>query len=477
MRALAIDQGTTSTRAFLVDSAKTGEGQIVCRREHRQFYPHSGQVEHDPQELLRHVRDCLQEAGPVDVIGLGNQGESCLAWDRVSGEPVSPVIVWQDQRTAEQVLRLKDGGAEVLTMARAGLPLDAYFSASKLAWILENNPRAQELHRQGRLCLGTTDAFFLNQLTGRFVTDITTASRTSLMDLQTGRWDAELCALFGVPMECLPEICPTMGHFGDVQSGGHAVPLMASVVDQQAALYGHGCTQAGDVKITFGTGAFALALTGPDLRRPEQGRLLPTVAWQHVNTPAVYALDGGVYCAASAINWGRSLGLFSEFGQINAFATPAAITRDLAFVPALAGLGSPFWDRTAAGMWIGLSLDTTPADMMQAMLEGIALRTAQVMDAMAEEIPLRPMLSIDGGLSANDYFCQFLADVLERHVHVQANPELTALGMASMALKACGEDLKRPREGKSYRPQAHREAARTRFADAVKRSRNWTNMP
>ncbi len=341
MSVIAIDQGTTSTRALRLAD---GEARIVHAVRHAQHHPHAGWVEHDPEELLGNIRACLQAAGSAEAIGIANQGESCLAWDKVTGKALSPVIVWQDNRTAADIEALRATGAEAETLARAGLPLDAYFSASKLAWILREVPEARATLAAGQLRLGTTDAFFLDRLTGVFATDATTASRTSLMNLTTGQWDAELCRIFGVPAEALPEIRDTVGDFGAI--GG--VKVRASVVDQQAALYGHGCRALGDAKITFGTGAFTLAVTGGEIvRAPEQG-LLPTVAWRKAGV-STYAVDGGVYDAGAAVEWAQSLGLFESFTELNEFEEPPAISRGLAFVPALSGLACPHWDRSARG--------------------------------------------------------------------------------------------------------------------------------
>ena len=472
MALLALDQGTTSTRALRLD--KTGEARIETAVAHRQLYPAPGWVEHDPEELLANLQRCLETAAGIEAVGIDNQGESCLAWHAETKEAVSNVIVWQDNRTAARVEALKTDGAEPLVMARAGLPLDSYFSATKLAWILSESPEAKTLLAQGKLRLGTTDAFFLDRLTGTYATDITTASRTSLMNLETGNWDPELCALFGVPLEALPPIVATTGDFGGLTCGGRRVPVTASVVDQQAALYGHGCREAGDAKITFGTGAFALALTGAQLlRAPDQG-LLPTVAWQGPTGAAVYALDGGVYCAGSAVNWARQLGLFGAFEEIDSFQSPRAIERGLAFVPALSGLACPHWDRKAVGLWIGLSLDSSPRDLMQALLEGVAFRAAEVLSAMDRLVPLGDSVSVDGGMSANPYFCQFLADVTERRLHVPEFAELTPLGTAQLAGWAT-EKRYSPGAGKAriYEPRAALAGARDRFAEAVARSRNW----
>jgi len=237
MRIAALDQGTTSTRVLVVDMQGRADIQLALR--HQQHHPRPGWVEHDPLELLANLQRCLEATGRVDAIGLANQGESCLAWDAVSGAPLSPVIVWQDNRSAARIEELRASGAEALTLERAGLPLDAYFSASKLAWIVDNLPAAQAALSAGRLRLGTTDAYFLDRLTGVYATDITTASRTSLMNLATGQWDPQLCQLFGVPMQALPEIRATVGDFGRIGQ----TPISASVVDQQASLYGHGCRE------------------------------------------------------------------------------------------------------------------------------------------------------------------------------------------------------------------------------------------
>lgn len=468
MPVAAIDQGTTSTRALVLDDA--GQSRIARVIEHRQRYPQPGWVEHDPEQLIGHIRQCIDACGEVSALGIDNQGESCLAWDADSGEAVSPVVTWQDNRTAQAVERLRRDGAQDLVSERAGLPLDSYFSASKLAWMAAQIPAARALQRRGKLRLGTTDAFFLERLTGRFVTDLTTASRTSLLNLQSGQWDADLCDLFGVPIEALPEIVATTGDFGVIEQRGRRIPLTASVVDQQASLYGHGCRAPGDAKITFGTGAFALALSGARPLRAPQQELAPTVAWQLAGQAPVYALEGGVYCAGAAINWARSLRLFEAFEQIGRFSRPSAIARDLVFVPALTGLACPHWDSRAGGLWLGLSLDTRAPDLMQSVLEGIAFRAAEVVAAMGRVIPLAGTLWIDGGVSANPYFCQFLANVLGRRVVAQPLAELTALGTAQLAGAPPPADQA---PGKRYEPVEDMAHHLERFAQAVERSTKW----
>ncbi len=471
MAVLAIDQGTTSTRAIRVDDS--GKKQMIRVESHRQFYPRSGWVEHDPEELIKNIRLCIDHSPDITAIGIDNQGESCLAWDAETGQAISPVIVWQDDRTRAQIEALKSRGMEPTILERAGLPLDSYFSAAKLGWIMENIPEAGRLHKQGRLRMGTTDAFFLDRLTGRFATDISTASRTSLMNLAKGTWDKILCKLFNVPMDALPEILPTTADFGNISSNGRLIPVTASVVDQQAALFGHGARNPGDAKITFGTGAFALVVTGTTpFQSPDKG-LLPTAAWKLGESDTVYALDGGVFSAGSAVNWAKSLGLFSSFDQINAFDAPAAITRDIVFVPALAGLGCPHWDRTAAGMWLGLSLDTGPLDMMQALLEGIVFRTAEVIREMDRIIPVSDTVSVDGGLTANPYFCQFLSDVLQRNVSVPSFTELTVLGTASLAAGPDRGKGTSPDDRAIYRSNSDFSDGLERFSKAVAKVRQW----
>jgi glycerol kinase len=429
------------------------------------FHPHPGWVEHDPLELLANVEACLEAAGPVDAIGLANQGESCLAWDRVSGAPLSPVIVWQDDRTAAAVARLRAAGLGPLVAERAGSPLDPYFSASKLAWLLEHNPAARAARRAGRLRLGTSDAFLLRRLTGVDATDATTASRTSLMNLRDLAWDPALCEAFGVPGELLPPIRTTSGDFGLWRG----VPVRASVVDQQAALHGHGCRAPGEAKVTFGTGAFALALSaGPEVRSATG--LTSTVAWSAPGETR-YALEGGVYDAGAAVEWAMRIGVVESMEALAGIAGPPAIERGLVFVPALSGLGCPDWDRSASGLWLGMSTATTRQDMVRSLLEGVALQTREVLAALDGETGREGPLSVDGGLTGSGYFLQFLADVLDRPVSRPAFAELTALGCAGLAgLEGASEAGAR----RTYDPRAcDREATIHTYRRAADRCRGW----
>lgn len=476
-RVLAIDQGTTATKTYTLDS----EGHFLfCNSiEHHQIYPQSGWVEHDPETLLRNVEDSINAEKNIDAIGIDNQGETVIAWDSESGLPIYNAIVWQDQRTNDFTEKLKADGAEEVTLDRAGLPLDPYFSASKLRWILQNVPEAQRLLSEDRLMLGTSESFFIYRLTGEYATDVTTASRTSLMNLKTCAWDRQLCKLFEIPIGILPEIRPTTAHFGFLKSKGKDIPISASVVDQQAALMGHACYEAGQIKATFGTGVFALANMGETIQSDREGKILSTVAWQFAGKKPVYAVDAGVYNAGSAVNWVRSLGLFQDFTDIDDFDKEPAVSRGMVFVPALSGLACPYWDRSAAGLWIGLSLETTKEDLCQSALEGIAFRTAQLLDAIAPLTGEEKNLSVDGGLTNNSYFCQFLADVTQREIIIPASPDITTYGTARFALIGSGlvkntSDLPPADEPKSIIiPRTDLTHFIERFGEAIARSRKW----
>lgn len=462
MRVAAIDQGTTSTRCLVIEDG--GTARTVASIRHAQHHPAAGWVEHDPEELLANIGAVLRQAGPVDVIAIANQGESCLAWDAETGRALSPVIVWQDSRTAGTLASL-DADAQTRSKVVSGLPLDPYFSASKLAYLVRNEPDVAKALAAGRLRLGTTDAFFLDRLCGTFATDIATASRTGLLDLATGQWSAEMCALHGVPRECLPPIGPVDTGFGTIDG----IPVAASIVDQQAALYGHGCRRPGDCKITFGTGAFLLAITGNE--RPAAGDLLPTIAWQRRDEPPVFAAEGGVYDAGAAVEWARGIGLFSTVEELDAFDGPSALSRGIVFVPALSGLAAPYWDRLAAPLFIGMDHATGRVDLMRAVLEGIAMLTAGLVDAVAGVNNNGGKISIDGGLSQSRYFAQFLASASRRPIVVPAMHELTALGLAEL----CGVDTAAARSTTvTYTDDGSvSRADHARFAAALERARRW----
>nr|WP_319484347.1 FGGY family carbohydrate kinase [uncultured Cohaesibacter sp.] len=461
-RIAAIDQGTTSTRCLVVEEG--GSASCVAARRHTQYHPAPNHVEHDPEELIANIRAVLAEAGSVDAIAIANQGESCLAWDAETGRALSPVIVWQDARTTDD-LKALGPEAEARSKAISGLPLDPYFSASKFRWLLLNNPDVADAHQQGRLRLGTTDAFFLDRLTGHFNTDPATASRTGLLDMATGQWSAELCELHGVPLSCLPEICPVDAGFGTFLD----IPVKVSIVDQQAALRGHGCIAHGDCKVTFGTGAFLLAVTGNE--PPPHGDLLPTIGWKCEGLDTVYALEGGVYDAGAALEWARNAGLFDSVEELDTFDGPSALSRGLVFVPALSGLAAPHWDRKAAPLFIGMDHATTRLDLVRAVLEGIAMLTIGLIEATETVVGRLSRISIDGGLSQNAYFAQFLASASGRTIVVPTMHELTALGLAAF----CGIDVGTIRgQGRIFESDGSVSAAqRTRFEQALGFAKGW----
>jgi glycerol kinase len=458
MRVVAVDQGTTSTRALLVE--EDGSHRLLAARRHRQILPAPGRVEHDPEELLANVADLLAlgRAEGADAAALANQGETVVAWDRLTGRPLSNAIVWQDQRTAAEVETLRAAGHEPEVIERAGLPLDAYFSASKLRWLLDALPEARPLLARGRLGLATSDAFFLHRLTGAYVTDITTAARTSLLNLATGAWDETLCALFGVPPETLPEIVECDARVGELPGG---LPLEASLVDQIAALHGHGCAAPGDAKVTFGTGAFALAVTAG---RPRLPGVVAALGWR---TPGgrLHAADGGVYAAGAAVEWLLRLGLLPSLEALDALEGPPAAARGLFFVPALSGLACPHWDRSASGLWIGLDAATDRSDLVKSVLEGVAFRVAEALDALGAT----GLLSVDGGLTRSRYFRRFLAATLGRELRLPATDEITALGAARLATRAPATPLAAGRNDPQPADPAWREA----FAEARRRAGGW----
>ena len=480
MRIAAIDQGTTSTKALIV--ADDGSAVDVGGLRHAQKLPRTGWVGHDAGELLANVRALIDRAASLGMegIALANQGETVVAWDRRTGRPLADAIVWHDRRTEAQVAALAAAGMGEAVKQASGLPLDPYFSASKLRWLLDNAEGAGDLARQGRLGLGTSDAYFIERLTGRYATDVTTASRTSLMNLGACAWDTGLCAIFGVPANLLPEIVADAEPFGTVATPCGPRPLAASVVDQIAALYGHGCRKPGEGKVTVGTGAFALMLTGFAPPSGLKGGALPTAAWQ-TRLGRAYAADGGVYTAAAAIEWLIRIGMMGDAGELADLSGHAAAGRDLFFVPALSGLACPHWDRKAAGLFIGMDTATDRQDMVKATVEGVAFRVAEVIETLGFGEDSGTPVPVDGGLSRSSYFLQFLADVCSRPVVVPAETELTAIGAAGLALAAASKtdahDFAPARQAAQRVtpniPVADAQALRQRFAEARLRSEGW----
>jgi glycerol kinase len=444
MRAIvALDQGTTGSTALVFDHG----GKLLGRayREFTQHYPHPGWVEHDPEEIWSVTLGVLRAAcrraklrgRDVAALGITNQRETTVLWDRRTGQPVHRAIVWQDRRTAEHCAALKARGEEARVQARTGLVLDPYFSATKLHWMLRHVRRATERAAAGDLCFGTIDSWLLWRLTGGAVhaTDPTNASRTLLWDIHRRTWDDDLCALFGVPREVLPEVKPSSGVFGHTTADvlGASVPIAGVAGDQQAALFGQGCVDSGMAKNTYGTGCFLLMHTG-DRPVASGNGLLTTVACDARGGPA-YALEGSVFIAGAAVQWLRDgLGILRRAADSEALAKSVDSSLGVYLVPAFVGLGAPYWDPDARGALVGITRGVTQAHLARATLEALAYQTRDVVDAMAADASasLRG-LRVDGGASANDFLMQFQADLLAVPVERPKLVESTALGAAFLA--------------------------------------------
>lgn len=441
---LCIDEGTTSTRAV----AFTLEGRIAAAsgEEITQHFPRPGWVEHDAAEIwektLGAANRVAAEVGPetIAAIGMTNQRETIVFWDRGTGEPLAPAIVWQDRRTAEMCADLKAKGLEPGVQARTGLLLDPYFSGSKIAWALANWPRVRAAAEAGTLALGTVDSYLIFRLTeGRaHVTDATNAARTLLMGIERCAWDPELLAMFGVPADALPEIVDCAGVLGETQLiGARTIRIAGCAGDQQAAAIGQGCLTPGAVKSTYGTGAFLVAHAGESVPR-SANRLLSTVAWR-LNGKAAYALEGSIFVAGSAVQWLRDqLRVIETAGETEALAASVPDSGGVSFVPAFAGLGAPWWQPEARGLITGISGGTTRAHLVRACLESMGLQTADLFDAMRRDGVTPALLRIDGGMVRNDWLCQDLADVLDVTVERPEVIETTALGAAMLAAVGVG---------------------------------------
>ena len=442
---LAIDQGTTSTRAILFDSA--ARPVAVAQRELPQHYPALGWVEHDAEDIWRDTlvvsREVLGgiDTGRVAGIGITNQRETAVVWDRSTGEPIHRAIVWQDRRTAELCGQLKaDGEPEV--QAKTGVLLDPYFSATKVAWILDNVAGARERAERGELAFGTIDSFLLWRLTGREVhaTDVTNASRTLLYDIREQRWDAELCRLFRVPEASLPAVHDNSHAFGLTAPGlfDVQIPVGGMAGDQQAALFGQACFEPGMVKSTYGTGCFMLVNTGEQAVASGH-RLLTTPAYR-LDGRTTYALEGSIFVAGAAVKWLRDgLGVIAHASDTDSMATRVPDSHGVYMMPAFVGLGAPHWDPDARAAIFGLTLDATGAHLARAALEAVAYQTRDLLAAMVGDGCAPPAaIRVDGGMTANSWLCQFLADIVDVPVARPANLETTALGAAFLAGLATG---------------------------------------
>jgi len=493
---LALDQGTTSSRAILFDRA--GQAVAVAQREFRQHFPHPGWVEHDATELWQTQYAVMQEvlarhgapATAVAAIGLTNQRETTVLWDRASGEPVARAIVWQDRRTAARCAELRAQGRAALIQRKTGLVLDAYFSATKLQWLLDHVPGARRRAERGELAFGTVDSWLLWQLTGGRVhaTDASNASRTLLFNIHTLQWDEELLRLFDIPPAVLPAVVPSSGVLAETEAALLGVPLRIAGVagDQQAATFGQACFAPGMAKNTYGTGCFMLMNTGT-VPVASRHQLLTTVGWQGpagVPHRTAYCLEGSVFMAGATIQWLRDgLQIIGSADEVQALAASVPDTGDVVLVPAFAGLGTPDWDPQARGTLVGLTRGTTRAHIARAALEAIALQVADVFGAMARDAGFAlTELRVDGGASRNDLLLQLQADCLGVPVLRPRVTETTALGAAYLAGLATGfwsggaEIAAQWALAQRFEPAlgaAARAARLARWREAVERAKGW----
>jgi len=488
---LALDQGTTSSRALVFDL--DGHPVASAQREFPQHYPQPGHVEHDPEDLWNTQRDCAAEvlarvkisSADLAAVGIANQRETTVLWDRRTGKAVHPAIVWQDRRTADTCARLRAEGAEPMVTQKTGLRLDPYFSATKLAWLLDYTPGARAAAARGELAFGTVDTWLLWKLTGgrAHATDASNAARTLLFNLHTGTWDEELLRLFDIPPSVLPEIRDTAGFFGEVASGLPAagVPITALVGDQQSALFGQACFTPGAAKATYGTGCFLLLNTGGHIVA-STNNLLSTVAWR-IGNKTTFALEGSVFVAGAVVQWLRDeLNLVETAADLDALAASVPDAGGAYLVPAFAGLGAPHWDPYARGALVGLTRGTNRAHICRAALESIAFQTAELIAAMEADAGLHlAELRVDGGVSRSTPLLQMQADFLNRPVVRPKVVETTALGAAALAGVGAGviapaqfavrwaQDLRvEPRMDDTTRA-----AQLAGWARAVSRSRDW----
>lgn len=442
---LAIDQGTTSTRAMLFDTSIRVVS--VAQRPLTQHFPYPGWVEHDPDEICEHAVDtaraALERAGvtaaEVAAIGIANQRETLVLWDRATGKPVHPAIVWQDRRTAAICDQLKSEGVEPLVSDRTGLLLDPYFSGTKLAWILQRFPELRARAADGELCCGTVDSWLVWKLTGGRVhaTDATNASRTMLWNIHSGDWDPDLLALLDIPASVLPEVLDCGAEYGTTvpELLGGPIPILGVAGDQQAAAMGNACLEPGMLKATYGTGCFALLNTGEAPVR-SGNRLLTTVAFRNGDR-TTYALEGSIFIAGAAVQWLRDgLGIIESAEQSGVLAAQADLAQRIYMVPAFTGLGAPHWDARARGAILGLTRDTGPAEIARAALESVAFQTLDLLEAMRRDWSAgagETILRVDGGMTASDVTMQLLADIIAAPVDRPRIAETTALGAAWLA--------------------------------------------
>jgi glycerol kinase len=441
---LAIDQGTTSSRAILFDADM--RVAAVAQEEFPQHFPRSGWVEHDPADLWGTVAGVCREvieragvgAGDIAAIGITNQRETVVVWDKATGKPIHNAIVWQDRRTADFCRTLREGGHEAMVSERTGLLLDPYFSGTKLAWLLDHVEGARARAANGDLLFGTVDTWLIWRLTGGAVhaTDATNAARTLLYDIRKGRWDADICRLLDIPMAMLPEVRDSAADFGMCRADlfGRPIPILGVAGDQQAATVGQACFRPGMMKSTYGTGCFAVLNTG-DTPVASKNRLLTTIAYQLDGKPT-YALEGSIFIAGAVVQWLRDgLKMIREARETQPLAEQADPNQNVYLVPAFTGLGAPYWDADCRGAIFGLTRGTGPAELARAALESVGYQTRDLLDAMIADYPAagEVALRVDGGMSASDWTMQFLSDILGAPVERPKVTETTALGAAWLA--------------------------------------------
>lgn len=489
---LALDQGTTSSRAIVFDH--DGSIRAVAQKEFKQIFPQAGWVEHDPQEIwqsqLETAREALAKAGltagDVAAIGITNQRETTVVWDRATGAPIHNAIVWQDRRTASFCDSLKQAGHAAEIQRRSGLVIDAYFSGSKLRWLLDNVPNARARAERGELAFGTVDTWLVWNLTrGKLhLTDPSNASRTMLYDLHTGSWSDELCKILGVPRTVLPEIKASSEVYGaaDASLLGGAIPIAGIAGDQQAALFGQGCFSRGLAKNTYGTGCFMLMNIG-STPAPSKHQLLTTVAWR-TGKDTDFALEGSVFIGGAAVQWLRDgLGIIQTSSDVEALAASVPDSAGVYLVPAFAGLGAPHWDQYARGTIAGITRGTNRGHIARAALEGIAFQVADVLDVMKQDSGVAMNeLRVDGGACTNNLLMQFQADVLQVPVVRPKVIETTALGAAYLAGLAVGFWKSKEEVAAAWQaerrftpamPAAQAAHRRSRWAEALNRARDW----
>jgi glycerol kinase len=488
---LALDQGTTSSRALLFD--REGSIRAVAQQEFDQIFPRPGWVEHNPEQIaFSQIAVALQAlteagAGPGDVaaIGIANQRETTIVWNRETGQPVHNAIVWQDRRTADFCERLRKDGHAALIQQRTGLLIDAYFSASKIAWILDNVPGARQLAQAGKLAFGTVDTWLVWKLTQGQVhtTEVSNASRTMVFNIHTCQWDRDLLELFRIPVSMMPSVRSSSETYGQVRGvqGLEGIPIAGMAGDQQAALFGQQCRQPGMTKNTYGTGCFMLQNTGKRAV-PSSNQLVTTVAWKIDNTTE-YALEGSVFIGGAVVQWLRDgLGVIRKSQEVEALAKSVPDNGGVYFVPAFVGLGAPHWDSYARGSIFGLTRGTTAGHIARAAVESIAFQVADLLDAMQRDSgDVVKELRVDGGAAANDALMQFQADILGVPVVRPAATETTAMGAAYLAGLAADfwpSGLESLAAGNSRRfdplmPASQTQSLRERWNEAVTRSRAW----